>query len=139
MYRSTSPLCTLDRRLGGPQSRSGRLGEENIFDPTGTQLRPFGLSAHGQSLFRLRYPSNWCECSQFSGFYVPPMLIYSSKRMKSSSFVWSTPRHFFRCQNKLWMDSEVFCEWKCHFIPAVKPMPQEKVLLILDSRQSVTR
>jgi hypothetical protein len=28
---------TLDRRLGGPQSRSGRRGEENILDPTGTR------------------------------------------------------------------------------------------------------
>jgi hypothetical protein len=36
----------------------------------------------------------------------------------------------FRFQNRLWMDSEVFCERKCHFISVVKPMPQEKVLLI---------
>jgi hypothetical protein len=27
----------LDRRLGEPQSRSGRLGEEKILDPTSTQ------------------------------------------------------------------------------------------------------
>jgi hypothetical protein len=27
----------LDRRLGGPQSRSGRRGEEKILDPTGTR------------------------------------------------------------------------------------------------------
>jgi hypothetical protein len=27
----------LDRRLGGPQSRSGRFGEEKILDPTGTR------------------------------------------------------------------------------------------------------
>jgi hypothetical protein len=26
-----------DRRLGGPQSRSGRRGEEKILDPTGTR------------------------------------------------------------------------------------------------------
>jgi hypothetical protein len=39
------PLCPLgkglryplDRRLGGPQSRSGRRGEEKILEPTGTQ------------------------------------------------------------------------------------------------------
>jgi hypothetical protein len=27
----------LDRRLGGPQSRSGRFGEEKILDPSGTR------------------------------------------------------------------------------------------------------
>jgi hypothetical protein len=32
---SESPY-PLGRRLGGPQSRSGRHGEVNIFDPTGT-------------------------------------------------------------------------------------------------------
>jgi hypothetical protein len=28
-----SPRCTLDRRLGGPQSRSGRGGEEKNSQP----------------------------------------------------------------------------------------------------------
>jgi hypothetical protein len=28
---------SLDRRLGGPQIRSGRLGEDKILDPTGTR------------------------------------------------------------------------------------------------------
>jgi hypothetical protein len=31
------PQYQLDRRLGGPQSRSGQHGEKKIFDPTGTQ------------------------------------------------------------------------------------------------------
>jgi hypothetical protein len=31
------PRYPLDRRLGGPQSRSGRRGEEKILDPTGTR------------------------------------------------------------------------------------------------------
>jgi hypothetical protein len=31
------PHYPLDRRLGGPQSRSGRRGEEKILDPNGTQ------------------------------------------------------------------------------------------------------
>jgi hypothetical protein len=30
-------LPPLDRRLGGPQSRSGRYGEAKILDPTGTR------------------------------------------------------------------------------------------------------
>jgi hypothetical protein len=32
-----SPWYPLDRRLGGPQSQSGRRGEEGILDPTGTR------------------------------------------------------------------------------------------------------
>jgi hypothetical protein len=44
----------LYRRLGGPQSRSGRHGEVKILDPTETQTRP----ARSQSLYRLRYPGS---------------------------------------------------------------------------------
>jgi hypothetical protein len=38
--RGKSPRYPLDRRLGGPQSRSGRFGEEKILDPTGTNSDP---------------------------------------------------------------------------------------------------
>jgi hypothetical protein len=34
-------LNPLDRRLGGPQSRSGRRWEEKILDPTGTRTPPY--------------------------------------------------------------------------------------------------
>jgi hypothetical protein len=35
--RGKRPRYPLDRRLSGPQSRSGRRGEEKILDPTGTR------------------------------------------------------------------------------------------------------
>jgi hypothetical protein len=35
--RGRNPQYPLDLRLGGPQSRSGRYGEEKILDPTGTR------------------------------------------------------------------------------------------------------
>jgi hypothetical protein len=35
--RGKSPRYPVDRRLGGPQSRSERLGEKKILDPTGTR------------------------------------------------------------------------------------------------------
>jgi hypothetical protein len=35
----------LDRRLGGPQSRSGQYGEVKILDPIGLELRPLGRPA----------------------------------------------------------------------------------------------
>jgi hypothetical protein len=34
--KGNSPRYPLDRRFGGPQSRSGRREEEKIFEPTGT-------------------------------------------------------------------------------------------------------
>jgi len=38
--RGKSPRCALSRRLGGPQSRSGRGGEEkNFVIPPGIELR----------------------------------------------------------------------------------------------------
>jgi hypothetical protein len=36
LLRGKSPQSPLDRRLGGPQIRSGRLEEVKILDPTGT-------------------------------------------------------------------------------------------------------
>jgi hypothetical protein len=36
--RGKSPRYPFDRWLGGPQNQSGRLGEEKIFDPTGTHI-----------------------------------------------------------------------------------------------------
>jgi hypothetical protein len=44
--------------IGGPQSRSGRRGEEKILDPTGFELQPLGRPARRQSLYRLRYPGS---------------------------------------------------------------------------------
>jgi hypothetical protein len=42
--RGKSPRYPLSRWLGGPQSRSGRFGEEKINDPTGTRT-PIPLSS----------------------------------------------------------------------------------------------
>jgi hypothetical protein len=49
-----SPRYLLDRRLRGPQSRSGQRGENKILDPTGTRTPTPPLSS--QSLYRLHYP-----------------------------------------------------------------------------------
>jgi hypothetical protein len=42
--RGRSPRYTLDRRLGGPHSRSGRRGEEKIIHPTGIRTLTLNLS-----------------------------------------------------------------------------------------------
>jgi hypothetical protein len=55
--RGKSPRYPLDRRLGGPQSRSGHdVEKRKFFTLPGLELRPLGLPARSQSLHRLRYP-----------------------------------------------------------------------------------
>jgi hypothetical protein len=67
-----------------------------------------------------------------SGFYVPPLLIYSRKRIKESLAYGEPPGIVHHCQDKGWMDAQVFCEWMHH----LKPMPQEKVQLISSAHSS---
>jgi hypothetical protein len=43
----------LDRRVGGPQSRSGRHGEDKILGRTGTRTPTTRSSSRNQSLFQL--------------------------------------------------------------------------------------
>jgi hypothetical protein len=82
-----SPQYPLDRRLGGPQIRSGRLGEEEILDPTRTCRL-----ALSQSLYRRSYPG---LCQDYSRFYharskflmlatIPPI----SAHFQPSAFRW---------------------------------------------------
>jgi hypothetical protein len=47
----------LDRRLGVPQSRSGRHGEVKILDSTGTRTATPRCPANSQPLYRLSYPA----------------------------------------------------------------------------------
>jgi hypothetical protein len=69
---------------------------------------------------------------------VPSVLIYPKKKMKES-FPYGAPTGtVFRCQDKSWMDSEVFCEWKRHFFSDVKLIPQENMLLISDGHSSLS-
>jgi hypothetical protein len=51
-----APRYPLDKRLGGPQIRSARRGEEKIRDPTTTRTPNPWYPARSQSLYRLRYP-----------------------------------------------------------------------------------
>jgi hypothetical protein len=86
--RGKSPLYPLDRRLGGPQHRSGRHGEVKILATIGTRTRPFGHPAHSQSLYRLRYPGSWL----WDGTKVPNyscMFLVQKKRSYPSNRSWS--------------------------------------------------
>jgi hypothetical protein len=59
--RERKPRFPLDRRLGGPQSRSGRRGEETILTLPGLERRPLGRPIRSQSLYRRCYPGTWCK------------------------------------------------------------------------------
>jgi hypothetical protein len=51
-----SPWYPVDRRLGGPQSRSGRGGEEkNSKPPPGIEPKNPDRPAHSPELYRLSY------------------------------------------------------------------------------------
>jgi hypothetical protein len=51
-------LYPLDRRLGGPESRSGRCGVQKYLFLPGLELQPFGRPARSQALYRLPYPGS---------------------------------------------------------------------------------
>jgi hypothetical protein len=42
----------------GPRTGLDDMEKGEFLEPTGTQTRPLGCSAHGQSLYRLRYPDS---------------------------------------------------------------------------------
>jgi hypothetical protein len=50
--------CALNRRLGGPQNRSGWCGEGKILPLPEFKIWPFGRPACIQSLHRLHYPGS---------------------------------------------------------------------------------
>jgi hypothetical protein len=56
--RWKSPRYPLDRRLGGPQSQSGRRGEGKFFTLPRLEHRSLGRPARSQSLYRLSYPGS---------------------------------------------------------------------------------
>jgi hypothetical protein len=51
-HRGESPQCTLNTRLGGPQSWSRLYGEVNILDPSGTRT----LTLWSSSLYPVAIP-----------------------------------------------------------------------------------
>jgi hypothetical protein len=53
--RGKSPRDPLDRRLSGPQNRSGRRGEEKLLTLPGLEIRPLGRPVCSQPLYRLCY------------------------------------------------------------------------------------
>lgn len=78
-------------------------------------------------------------CVSAAGSFVPPMLIFSRKRMKAELTDGAPPGTIFACNESGWMRTEVFKQWFAHFVSFVKPSIGEPALLILDGHLSHTR
>ena len=79
------------------------------------------------------------ECISASGVYLPPMRIFKRKRMKEELKDGAPAGAIFHCNDSVWMDTDSFNIWLCHFISVVKPTPEEQVLLLLDGHVSHTK
>jgi hypothetical protein len=55
--RGKSSRHSLDRKVGGPQSRPGRYDEEKFLTPLGLELRTLGHPSCRLPLYRRRYPA----------------------------------------------------------------------------------
>lgn len=78
-------------------------------------------------------------CMSAGGSFVPPMLIFSRKRMKEELKDGAPPGTAFRCNDSGWMNLDVFDDWFDHFISFIKPSAEDPALLILDGHLSHTK
>ncbi|KAJ4451922.1 hypothetical protein ANN_03403 [Periplaneta americana] len=60
-----------------------------------------------------------------TGYYDPPMLIYGRKHMKDSLALRALAGTIFCCQEKGWMNADLFCEWMQHFISMTRKLAFE--------------
>jgi hypothetical protein len=88
-------------------------------------------------LVRTRTECNWSLCSNRGWFLCPANTDLSHE--KYGAFHVEHPEALSSVvRSKARWNYEVFCEWKHHFISVVKPMPQEKRLLLVDGQSSQT-
>ncbi|GLV33318.1 hypothetical protein CBL_11757 [Carabus blaptoides fortunei] len=78
-------------------------------------------------------------CMSADGSYVPPMLIFSRKRMKEELKYGAPPGTTLVCNDSGWMNLDVFAEWFDHILHHVKPTAEDSALLILDGHLSYTK
>ncbi|KAB0805315.1 hypothetical protein PPYR_02285 [Photinus pyralis] len=78
-------------------------------------------------------------CTSAGGVFVPPMFIFSRKRMKLELMDGTPPGSIFGCNESGWMKLDMFERWFDHFLNFTKPSKEEPVLLILDGHLSHTK
>jgi hypothetical protein len=82
------------RRLGGPQSWSGRHGKRKFLTLPGLQLRPFGRPARSQSIYRPGYP----DSSNFEGWHYVYNYLWSFSSPFGSDILHRTLPSNNKCQ-----------------------------------------
>lgn len=70
------------------------------------------------------------------GTFVPPVFIFSRKRFKNELMDNAPPGSKAFCQEKGWMNADIFLKWLQHFAQHTKPSIDKKVLLLLDGHSS---
>jgi hypothetical protein len=85
------PRYPLDRRSGGPQSRSGRRGKKKFLTLPELELRPLGRPVSSQSVYRLRYPGseNYSKKMTNSSYYC---LYTEAKNLLGRGTLWVSRR-----------------------------------------------
>lgn len=71
-----------------------------------------------------------------TGVYVPPALIFPRKRMNHLLFKDSLPGTLNLVTETGYMNSDVFLEWRKHFVHHTKPSQDDPVLLAADNHSS---
>jgi hypothetical protein len=91
--RGKWPRYPMDRRLGGPQSRSARYGEGKILDPTGART-PVPRSSNPELIAIPTALSRLCNRTIFDLIYL--VCIISELRKDYSAIQTLTPKKIFQ-------------------------------------------
>jgi hypothetical protein len=77
-------------------------------------------------------------CMIASGLFVPPLLIFPRKNMKSELLDGAPPGTTGTCLTSGWIQTQSFTQWFTHFISIVKPTTDDPIILVLDCHYSHT-
>ena len=101
------------------------VDETSIFTVPGRNSRIIGKKSSKQvarvTSAERGISSTAVVCVSAAGSFVPPMLIFSRKRMNAQLTDRAPPGTIFACNESGWMRTEVFKKWFAHFVSFVKP------------------
>ncbi|XP_072398344.1 uncharacterized protein [Diabrotica undecimpunctata] len=78
-------------------------------------------------------------CMNAAGVFVPPLLIFPRKNMKTELMLRAPTGAVAECHVSGWVQADIFTRWLQHFIKFTKPSAADPVLLVLDGHYSHTR
>ena len=74
-----------------------------------------------------------------AGSYVPPFLIFKSKRMVDILLRGSPPGNVGACSDNGWITNEIFVKWLSHFIAHVRPTVSNREVMGMRVLKSVRK